>query len=116
MLKNLRKPGEKGYKIPSGFLFDYITCANYFAEIWGWIFFTLGTQTLAAGLFTAAGAYQMAEWAKGKHRRLVKVMKALGAQAVWLHGLCSRNPQLVTFSVCHQVCHLSWLCRAVVMA
>lgn len=72
ILKNLRKPGERGYKIPSGFLFNYITCANYFAEIWGWILFTIATQTAAAGLFTAAGAYQMAEWARGKHKRLVK--------------------------------------------
>jgi hypothetical protein len=46
----------------------------YAAEIWGWILFTIGTQTVAAGLFTAAGAFQMAEWANGKHRRLVKVM------------------------------------------
>jgi hypothetical protein len=73
ILSNLRKPGEKDYKIPSGFLFNYITCANYFAEIWGWILFTIGTHTLTAGLFTAAGAFQMADWARGKHKRLVKV-------------------------------------------
>lgn len=73
ILSNLRKPGEKAYKIPTGFLFNYITCANYTAEIWGWILFTIGTKTTAAGLFTAAGAFQMAEWAKGKHKRLVKV-------------------------------------------
>jgi very-long-chain enoyl-CoA reductase len=73
ILANLRKPGEKAYKIPTGFLFNYITCANYTAEIWGWILFTIGTRTLAAGLFTAAGAFQMAEWARGKHKRLVKV-------------------------------------------
>lgn len=73
ILKNLRKPGEKGYKIPSGFLFNYITCANYFAEIMGWVCFSLATQTLTGFLFTAAGAYQMAIWAKGKHRRLVKL-------------------------------------------
>eukprot|EP00879_Flechtneria_rotunda_P002083 GHRR01002263.1.p1 GENE.GHRR01002263.1~~GHRR01002263.1.p1 ORF type:complete len:190 (+),score=52.47 GHRR01002263.1:1202-1771(+) len=73
ILSNLRKPGEKGYKIPTGFLFNYITCANYTAEIWGWILFTVGTQTLAAALFTVAGALQMADWARGKHRRLVKL-------------------------------------------
>lgn len=73
ILSNLRKPGERGYKIPAGFLFNYITCANYFAEIWGWIMFTVGTQTAASALFTAAGAFQMAEWARGKHKRLVKL-------------------------------------------
>lgn len=76
ILANLRKPGEKAYKIPTGFLFDYITCANYTAEIWGWILFTIGTRTLASAFFTAAGAFQMAEWARGKHRRLQKVGRA----------------------------------------
>lgn len=44
ILSNLRAPGEKGYKIPAGFLFNYITCANYFAEIMGWVCFSLATQ------------------------------------------------------------------------
>jgi len=33
MLLALRKPGETGYKIPSGFLFDKISCPNHFGEI-----------------------------------------------------------------------------------
>jgi very-long-chain enoyl-CoA reductase len=73
LLSGLRKPGDKGYSIPRGFLFDYITCANYSAEIWGWTLFSLGTRTVAAALFTAAGAYQMAVWAGQKHRRLQKI-------------------------------------------
>jgi very-long-chain enoyl-CoA reductase len=87
ILANLRKPGEKAYKIPAGFLFNYITCANYTAEIWGWILFTLGTHTVAAGLFTAAGAIQMADWARGKHRRLVKVRACVRA-CVWAGAGC----------------------------
>jgi len=55
------------------------TCANYTAEIWGWTLFSIGTSTASAYLFTAAGAYQMAIWAKAKHRRLQKV-GAGGAQ------------------------------------
>lgn len=35
--------------------------------------FTIGTQTVAAALFTAAGAYQMAVWALQKHKRLQKI-------------------------------------------
>jgi very-long-chain enoyl-CoA reductase len=73
LLSGLRKPGDKGYSIPRGFLFNYITCANYSAEIWGWTLFTLGTRTAAAAVFTAAGAYQMAIWAQQKHRRLQKI-------------------------------------------
>jgi len=74
--KNLRKPGEKGYKIPHGFLFESITCANYTTEIAAWLCFSLATQTLAAMAFTLAGAIQMADWANEKHRRLVKVTSA----------------------------------------
>lgn len=34
---------------------------------------TRGAQTVAGLLFTAAGAYQMAIWAQGKHKRLQKL-------------------------------------------
>jgi very-long-chain enoyl-CoA reductase len=68
--RNLRKPGEKGYKIPRGFLFNYVTCANYTAEIYGWLCFNIATQTLWGYIFMAAGAYQMIMWAIAKHKRL----------------------------------------------
>lgn len=77
-LANLRAPGDKGYKIPRGFLFDYITCANYTAEIWGWILFTIGVQAVPAALFALAGGYQMTVWALQKHKRLRKVRGAVG--------------------------------------
>lgn len=73
ILADLRSPGRGGYSIPRGFLFDYITCANYTAEIWSWLFFSLATQSLPALVFTLAGAGQMAVWAAGKHQRLRKV-------------------------------------------
>ena len=44
ILSSLRKPGEKGYKIPQGFLFEYITCANYTMEVCGWLLFTIAVQ------------------------------------------------------------------------
>ena len=71
--RNLRPPGGKGYAIPRGFGFDYITCANYTFEIYGWILFAAATWTLPALLFITAGAAQMAIWAKAKHARLRKV-------------------------------------------
>lgn len=73
ILSHLRPPGSKEYVIPKGFLFNYITCPNYTAEILGWVGFTIATQTLAAGLFTLVGAAQMAQWAIGKHARLRKI-------------------------------------------
>ena len=74
--RNLRPPGGKGYAIPRGFGFDYITCANYTFEIYGWILFASATWTLPALLFITAGAAQMAIWAKAKHARLRKVTHA----------------------------------------
>jgi very-long-chain enoyl-CoA reductase len=65
--------GGGGYVIPHGFLFEYITCPNYTAEILGWVGFTVATQTVAAGIFTLVGAGQMGQWAIGKHARLKRL-------------------------------------------
>ena len=74
ILANLRTSGSgTGYVIPRGFLFNYITCPNYTAEILGWVAFTVATQTLPAAFFTLVGAGQMAVWAAGKHKRLRKM-------------------------------------------
>jgi len=70
---NLRSGGSKEYVIPSGFLFDYITCANYTAEIAAWLAFSAATQTVAAALFATAGTCQMVPWAVQKHKRLRKI-------------------------------------------
>lgn len=48
ILINLRKPGETGYKIPKGFLFDYITSPNLFGEIVEWTGFALMAWNLPA--------------------------------------------------------------------
>ncbi|MEM7106555.1 MAG: DUF1295 domain-containing protein [Bacteroidota bacterium] len=47
-LINLRKPGEIGYKIPRGGLFEYISCPNHFGEIIEWAGFALLTWCLPA--------------------------------------------------------------------
>ncbi|CAK9225292.1 unnamed protein product [Sphagnum troendelagicum] len=71
ILKNLRSPdGKGGYQIPSGFLFNYVTCANYTTEIWQWIGFNIATQSLAGYLFLGAAGYIMSVWALQKHKRL----------------------------------------------
>ncbi|XP_038073617.1 3-oxo-5-alpha-steroid 4-dehydrogenase 1-like [Patiria miniata] len=56
ILRNLRKPGETGYKIPRGGLFEYVSGANYFGEIVEWSGFALACWTLhsvAFAFFTA---------------------------------------------------------------
>ena len=83
-MADLRSGGSKEYKIPKGFAFNHITCANYFFEIWGWLLFGLATQTLAAFLFIAAGGFQMMQWALQKHKRLQKVGASVTAQCLFL--------------------------------
>eukprot|EP00638_Chattonella_subsalsa_P003976 CAMPEP_0117756066 /NCGR_PEP_ID=MMETSP0947-20121206/13832_1 /TAXON_ID=44440 /ORGANISM="Chattonella subsalsa, Strain CCMP2191" /LENGTH=242 /DNA_ID=CAMNT_0005575533 /DNA_START=71 /DNA_END=796 /DNA_ORIENTATION=+ len=41
ILRNLRKPGESGYKIPYGGLFNYVSGANFAGEILEWIGFAI---------------------------------------------------------------------------
>ena len=83
ILANLRPPGKStGYAVPRGFPFDIplvggLTCANYTFEIYGWVLFALATKTVAGFLFIAAGAAQMALWAKAKHARLRKTFDGL---------------------------------------
>ena len=53
----LRRPGESGYRIPHGWLFEYVSCPNYLGEIVEWGGFALATWSLpglAFALFTAA--------------------------------------------------------------
>ncbi|XP_003728409.2 3-oxo-5-alpha-steroid 4-dehydrogenase 1 [Strongylocentrotus purpuratus] len=55
ILRNLRKPGETGYKIPCGGMFDYVSGANFFGEIVEWIGFSIACwslQGLAFAFFT----------------------------------------------------------------
>ena len=47
-LINLRKPGETGYKIPRGFLFEYVASPNLFGEIIEWTGFALMAWNLPA--------------------------------------------------------------------
>jgi 3-oxo-5-alpha-steroid 4-dehydrogenase 1 len=56
-LRNLRKPGESGYRIPYGGLYRWISCPNYFGEviIWvGWAVATWSLPGLAFATWTAA--------------------------------------------------------------
>ena len=57
MLIALRRPGETGYRVPRGWLFEYVACPNYFGEIVQWLGFALATWSLAGlafAVFTAA--------------------------------------------------------------
>ena len=56
-LRNLRAPGETGYKIPQGGLYQLISSPNYFGEIieWtGWAVMTWSVAGLSFAVWTAA--------------------------------------------------------------
>src|SRR5262245_55152428 len=56
-LRNLRRPGETGYKIPHGGAYRWVSCPNYLGEIIEWLGYALAAWS-PAGL--AFAAYTMA--------------------------------------------------------
>ena len=60
--------GSQERPIPSGFLFDYVSCPNYTFEILAWVGFSIMTQIPYAYAFTIVGAIQMSSWAQKKHQ------------------------------------------------
>lgn len=84
MLLALRKPGETGYKIPRGFLFEKISCPNHFGEIIEWIGFAIMTWNIASfsfALWTFANLAPRSiahhKWYKEKFEDYPKNRKAL---------------------------------------
>ena len=51
MLAALRKPGESGYKIPRGWLYEWVSCPNYLGEIMVWCGWALATWSSAGAVF-----------------------------------------------------------------
>ncbi|UCC41372.1 MAG: DUF1295 domain-containing protein [Candidatus Aminicenantes bacterium] len=84
VLRSLRAADEKGYKIPHGGLFEYVSSANYFGEIveWcGWALATWSLPGLAFALFTIANLAPRAqahhEWYRREFPGYPKKRKAL---------------------------------------
>ncbi|XP_066531279.1 3-oxo-5-alpha-steroid 4-dehydrogenase 1 [Hoplias malabaricus] len=51
ILRNLRAPGETGYKIPRGGLFEYVSGANFLGEIVEWTGFALAGHSVHSAAF-----------------------------------------------------------------
>ncbi|XP_031991123.1 3-oxo-5-alpha-steroid 4-dehydrogenase 1 isoform X6 [Hylobates moloch] len=84
ILRNLRKPGDTGYKIPRGGLFEYVTAANYFGEIMEWCGYALASwsvQGAAFAFFTfcflAGRAKEHHEWYLRKFEEYPKFRKII---------------------------------------
>ena len=72
ILRWLRPAGSKVRGIPRGFLFEYVTCANYTCELAAWLVFCLFVSTLTAWVFLLVSGAQIAQWSVKKHVALRK--------------------------------------------
>lgn len=68
ILLALRKPGEKGYKVPHGGLFKYVSCPNLFGEILEWFGFAIMCWNLPALAFAVWTATNLIPRALSHHR------------------------------------------------
>ena len=68
ILRNLRKPGESGYKIPRGWLFRWISCPNYFGEILQWTGWAVLTWSYPGLLFALWTFFNLFPRALSNHR------------------------------------------------
>jgi len=67
-LRNLRAPGETGYKIPRGHLYDLISCPNYLGEILQWTGWALASWSLAGTAFALFTTANLVPRALAHHR------------------------------------------------
>lgn len=84
ILRNLRKPGETGYKIPRGFVFEYVSGANFFGEILEWTGFAIACWSFTAAVFAISTfcnigprGWQHHKWYLSKFEDYPKSRKAI---------------------------------------
>ena len=51
IIRHLRAPGDSAHYLPKGFMFNYVTSANYFGELLEWIGFAILTWSYAGLVF-----------------------------------------------------------------
>ena len=68
LLRNLRKSGETGYKIPHGGLFHWVTSPNYFGEILEWCGWAIANTSIASIAFAIFTFANLAPRARAHHR------------------------------------------------
>jgi 3-oxo-5-alpha-steroid 4-dehydrogenase 1 len=68
VLRNLRKPGETGYRIPRGGFFEYVSAANYFGESLEWSGWALACGSFPAAAFAVFTVTFLGSRARGHHK------------------------------------------------
>ncbi len=88
VLRNLRAPGETGYKIPRGGLYRFVSCPNYLGEIVEWCGWALATWTAAGAAFALFTAVNLVPRAIANHRwYLEKFPDYPSGRRAWLPGV-----------------------------
>lgn len=67
-LRRLRQPGDAGYQIPRGGLYELISCPNYAGELIEWIGFAVAAWSLAGAAFAVFTAANLVPRAVAHHR------------------------------------------------
>ena len=67
ILRNLRKPGDTGYKIPRGGLYRWVSAPSYMCEILEWTGWAIATWSTAGLAFAVYAAANMAPRALSHH-------------------------------------------------
>ncbi|XP_043921340.1 3-oxo-5-alpha-steroid 4-dehydrogenase 1 isoform X2 [Protopterus annectens] len=68
VLRTLRKPGEMGYKIPRGGMFEYVSGANFLGEIIEWTGFAVACWSLQSAAFAVFTFLILSTRAKQHHK------------------------------------------------
>ncbi|XP_034016702.1 3-oxo-5-alpha-steroid 4-dehydrogenase 1 isoform X1 [Thalassophryne amazonica] len=68
VLRTLRKPGETGYKIPRGGMFEYVSGANFLGEITEWVGFALAGHSLQSSAFAVFTTVVLGSRALAHHK------------------------------------------------
>jgi 3-oxo-5-alpha-steroid 4-dehydrogenase 1 len=68
VLRALRAPGERGYKIPKGGLYEWVSCPNYLGEMIEWTGWALATWSVAGLAFAVYTIANLAPRAVAHHR------------------------------------------------
>ncbi|MFW9988868.1 MAG: methyltransferase [Candidatus Odinarchaeota archaeon] len=67
IIRNLRKPGETGYKIPYGGMFKFVSSPSYFGEITEWVGWAIMTWSVPGLIFAIWTFANLAPRARSNH-------------------------------------------------
>lgn len=68
ILRNLRKPGETGYKIPRGGFYRFVSSPNYFGEVVEWTGWAIATWSIGGAAFAIWTAANLVPRAISNHK------------------------------------------------